>query len=160
MMQLNDKRQTPIFWRRFSNRIWLSRTKFWPVEHKRNGIIIVSIVSIMITTYNANVSVWGKGLDPDALQGGVENNSLQIWRMVGVGLCSRPFELWATGSSTSQLLVGWLLPKGVTFMQTILKSFNANEISQILKSFFKWGVTEQQWGEQKNEQLCQMQLRL
>jgi len=32
----------------------------------------------MITAYNANVSVWGKGLDPDALQGGVENNSLQI----------------------------------------------------------------------------------
>jgi len=48
------------------------------VEHKWNGIIKVRIVSIMITAHNAIVSVWGKGLDPDALQGGDDNNSLPI----------------------------------------------------------------------------------
>jgi hypothetical protein len=46
----------------------------------------------MITAHNAIVSVWGKGLDPDALQGGDDNNSLPIWQIVGVGLCPRPFE--------------------------------------------------------------------
>ncbi len=62
------------------------------MEHKWNGIIKVRIVSIMIIAHNAIVSVWGKGLDPDALQGGDDNNFFPIWQIVGVGLCPHPFE--------------------------------------------------------------------